>query len=117
MWHCEQLEPEYNILDYLNSKGVPHVPKVVAGGDLSGIFHCTHTQDYFGKTWQIGRVGSDGYEELERRIQHRLLEDLIEGRIWDCSDAQNMMTLVHHAFIGTFSAFRLPFGPKDGFSP
>jgi len=102
MWRCEQLEPEYDILHYLNQKEVPHVPRIIAGGDLSGVLHHTRTQEFFGESWQIGRVGSDGYDGLDRRIQHRLLEDLIDARIWDCSDARNMMALVHHAFIGAF---------------
>ena len=102
MWRCEQLEPEYDILEYLNRKKV-------AGGDLPGDIHRTRTQNHFGER-QL-----DGYEGLDCRVQHRLLED-INACIWDCSDARNMMTLVHHAFIGPFLFRLLLLLAKDGFS-
>ena len=57
-----------------------------------------HTQEFVNES--CGNVGSEDYEGLDRRLHHRLLEDFIPYRIWDCINAKDMMTVVYNAFLG-----------------
>ena len=102
MWRNEGLEGEYNILEYLNGKGVPHIPTVLAGGDVPGTGQTTRTQEFVNESWVLGKVGSEDYEGLDCRVHHRLLENFIPHRIWDCINAKDMIAVVYHAFLGKF---------------
>jgi len=91
----EGMEKESDILAYLNEKGVENVPTLTAGDDVPGEYQHTCTQDFLGKEWRAGKVA-----KLAPRAHHRILEDFVPYRIEEFLTAQEMLEVVHHAFIG-----------------
>ncbi|KAH6897912.1 hypothetical protein BKA70DRAFT_745094 [Coprinopsis sp. MPI-PUGE-AT-0042] len=105
-WRVHGLEPESEILQRLEKHQVPHVPHLVAGGDVDD--QETMTQKFIKKPWVKSSPA-----KLDKRRHHRLLEDFIPNRLEDCNNPKVMLTAVFHAFLAHEGAFSIGILHRD----
>ena len=89
-WYAEGTRPELDTYTLLHEHHVPHIAKILAGGDVGGPgAQTTASQTYF----------SDG-RRPSKRIHHRIVTDRIGRRLDTYRDQKELLVCTYHAFLG-----------------
>ncbi|KAJ2914720.1 hypothetical protein MD484_g5701, partial [Candolleomyces efflorescens] len=106
----ESREKESDVLRELNGANVEHVPTLVAGEDVPGMYHHTVTQVYTQPTphWVKSKP-----EELDKRTHHRLLENFVPTPLEDFGTPREFLQALFDGFIAHKGAYALGFLHRD----
>lgn len=76
---------EWKIIAELKEKEVPHIPKILFGGDIPGEYHSTLADRYDESEWRVGPK-----TKLTPRVHYRFVEEYAGEPLEKLKDAKEL---------------------------